>query len=91
MNMNDESRLFTAKAMKDCELLVLSKSVKNNSSKKLFQDLYAVQQEFPDIVEELLANAQKRLERTLEVKEEAIAFSKSNQKISDFKSKVCLR
>ena len=62
---NDGKRKFSAKAMEDCDLLVLSK-----------QDLLMADQEFEDIISDLFKNAMHRLKRTLKIKKESIRFYK---------------
>lgn len=66
---NDGKRKFSAKALEDCDLLVLTK-----------QDLLLADQEFEDVVSDLFKNAMHRLKRTLKIKKESIKFYEKRQR-----------
>jgi CRP-like cAMP-binding protein len=55
--VNDGKRKFTAKALHDCDLLILKK-----------EDLLKADEEFQDVMSELFRNGHLRLKRTLKIK-----------------------
>ena len=70
-------RMFTVKAMKECELLVLSKT-----------DLYDVDIEYGDIINDLLQNGEVRLKRAMNIRRDAIRYGGGKHKNSSFRPQV---
>ncbi|CDW85371.1 cation channel family protein [Stylonychia lemnae] len=66
----DGKRKFSAKAIEDCDLLVLNK-----------HDLLEADQEFNDVFTELFKNAMHRLKRTIKIKKDSIKFFEKQQKL----------
>eukprot|EP00347_Sterkiella_histriomuscorum_P024049 403332479 len=60
---NDGKRKFTAKALDNCHLLTINKA-----------DLAKVDVEYEEILADLFMNAQKRLRRTLKIKDESESY-----------------
>jgi CRP-like cAMP-binding protein len=69
----EDKRVFTVKAIEDCEMLVIKKSVIIYFL-NVKKDLYKIDIEFPDILHELLRNAKVRLRSAMNIKKNAEEF-----------------
>ena len=72
--------------MEECELLALSKEVLNILHTFIFQDLYKVDVEFPEVLSEIVENAQLRYRRTMKLKEKALEFLAKKKRSKGFSS-----